>query len=158
MRLKFAAAIAFAWCSSAMANPYVDVQDPGPRYRLNFPAISLASGQGERIVSLDVTVRCGFLAGVSSIPADWSITVRGPISGEATLVAKAGHGASWLWTLRTWNGLISVRPYDMSCFDMSARVVTSGVDSDQSKEITFGRHQLRLSRQRLTRLPLPRPS
>jgi len=70
--------------------------------------------------------------------------LRGPVSGESTLVASAGHGASYLWRLETWNGSIAITPYDTSCFDVEAAVVVDGPDDAKGNELKYTRKQLRL--------------
>ena len=111
MRALLAAGI-LCWSAAAAAVNYVDDLGRGPRYRLFFPPfkrVETETGSG-RVTSIMVTVRCGYFTGVSRIPGDWWLEMHGPISRETTLVAQAGHGASYLYRLETWNGSIAVSP------------------------------------------------
>ncbi len=141
---KLAAALIFLGASIANAGAHSDDLGRGTSYRLFFPPLQLSRDAGERVTAIRVTVICGYVTGVSRIPGDWWIEMRGPISAETTLSASAGHGASYLWRLETWNGSILITPYDMSCFDVSAVVITENGDSDESKQHVHSRKQLKL--------------
>ena len=129
-----------------MANAGVCWDDLGrcTSSQLFFPPLQLSRDAGERVTAIRVTITCGYVTGVSRIPGDWWIEIRGTISAETTLSASAGHGASYLWRLETWNGSISITPYDMSCFDASAVVISERGDSDESKQHVYSRKQLKL--------------
>jgi hypothetical protein len=127
----------------AIAGAYADDLGKGPRYRLFFPAFERVETDTHsgRVANIEVVVKCGYVTGLSKIPGDWWVSLRGPISGETTIVAEAGHGASYLWRLETWNGSITITPFDASCFDVSARVFT---DNEPPRELTYTRRQLKL--------------
>jgi hypothetical protein len=143
---KIVAALMLLWSCVAAAANYVDDVGRGPKYRLYFPPfkrVETESSSG-RVTAIKVTVHCGFITGISRVPGDWWVEMRGPISGETTFAASAGHGASYLWNLKTWNGSISITPYDMSCFDVTAGVLTDGPDDAKVQETLYTRKQLRL--------------
>ena len=77
---------------------------------------------------------------------DWWLELRGPISGETTLEAHAGHGATYLSRLDTWNDSITVKPDDPSCFDVKAEVVTESNDDEKPRVRVFTRKQLKLKK------------
>ena len=131
---------------SALGGNYVDPTPQGPRLRLGFPHLALKGDDGERVVSIEVVVTCGSIVGVTRIPNDWTLVMPGPSSGVTTLKASADHGAAYLWKLETWNQSIQITPDDMSCFDVSAVVVTERGDSAQATEHRFTKHQLRLAK------------
>jgi len=133
------------WISTAGAADYVDDLGHGQRYRLYFPPferVETGTGSG-RVTALKVTIHCGYFTSVSPIPGDWWLELHGPVSGESTLAASAGHGASYLWRLETWNGSIGITPYDETCFDVEASVITDGPD-DTNVETKYTRDQLKL--------------
>ena len=115
----------------------------GPTVRVYFPPINLNSAKFERITRLGVDVKCGEVAGVRAIPLDWYVaTQRGPESFENFLIANAGHGASYLWSIRAWDGVIVVSTTDAKCFAVSAFIVTED-DSLEPKERQVDGLQLR---------------
>jgi hypothetical protein len=115
------------------------------RYRVIFPPIKLATAEGERIQSVEVTVTCGSFDALSVIPDDWSVEVVSPVSERTTLRTSAGHGSSTLWSLRDLDGAIAVSVKDLSCFDITATVGTT------AGEHRFTRSDLVLRPCRLTR-------
>jgi hypothetical protein len=110
-------------------------------YRLFFPSIALE--KDERITGVKVEVTCGYIRGVKPAPDDWGYLVRSPISSLSTLEASAGHGASWLWSIREWNGAVHIAPYDLSCFDVAATVYSTFYQ-ERDNERSFNRRQLKL--------------
>jgi hypothetical protein len=141
---EIVAALLISSASVAHAGAYTDDVGRGPRYRLFFPPLKLATDDGERVTAIKVTVTCGYITGVSPIPGDWWMEMRGPISGETTFSASAGHGVSYLWKLKTWNGSIAITPYEASCFDVSAGVITERGSDDKATEHKYSRRQLKL--------------
>jgi len=109
------------------------------KYRLYWPTLTLAKDKGERIESLQVLVSCGRFRGVTEIPSDWSLEIASPSSGNTTLRADAGHGATTLWNLHQFNGTILISIEDRSCFDISGEVTTT-----EKRQYSFGQTQLRL--------------
>jgi hypothetical protein len=97
----------------------------GDRYRLFFPPITLATADGERIESVEVTMSCGRFRSLTDIPSDWSAHVISPVSEVTTLQAIAGHGSTTLWSMQDWNGSISISVEDACCFDVTAVVGTT---------------------------------
>jgi len=97
----------------------------GHRYRLFFPHIALATADGERIESVEVTVSCGRFRALTIIPDDWSAEVVSPSSEHTTLRASAGHGSSTLWSIRDLDGAITVSVEELSCFEITATVGTT---------------------------------
>jgi antirestriction protein len=97
----------------------------GHRYRLFFPLIALATSDGERIESVEVTVSCGRFRALTDIPNDWSAEVVSPMSEQTTLRASAGHGSSTLWSIRDLDGAITVSVEETSCFDITAKIGTT---------------------------------
>ncbi len=98
------------------------------RYRVFFPAIKLATADGERIESIEIKMSCGRFRAISTIPDDWSVEVVSPVSEQTTLNASAGHGASTLWSIRELDGAITISVEDASCFDITATVRTTAVE------------------------------
>ena len=97
----------------------------GHRYRVFFPAINLATADGERIDSIEIKMDCGRFRAIGMIPDDWSVKVVGPSSEQTTFKAEAGHGATALWSMRELDGAIIISVEDASCFDITATVVTT---------------------------------
>jgi hypothetical protein len=142
----FIAAMLALWSCAAASADYVDEIARSPSYKVFFPPfkrVETETGSG-RVTAIEVVVHCGEITGVARIPADWSVEVHRPISGESRLVAGAGHGVTYLWKLETWNGSIRITPYDMSCFNVEAVVTTDGPDEDKDRKISYTRKQLRL--------------
>lgn len=139
-QLILTGAVALAMATPVAASSAEEA--PARYYRLVFPAIALE--KDERIDGLKVEVRCGYIKGVLPAPFDWSYEVR-TISAVATLNAGAGHGASWLWSIRPWNHAIAIEPRDPSCFDVTATVYSTFYEEKEA-ERTFGRRQLKLVR------------
>ena len=141
-----AALCAFTLTSSAVSlrtgGPSEDMRR-GPTFRLFFPRINLDRRGGERVTHLYVKVECGEFGGVRSIPADWYMSTERSGSVESVLEAYAGHGATYLWSLREWSGSIEVSIIEPECFTVSAIVKTSG-DGDTPREIRLSRTQLKL--------------
>lgn len=98
------------------------------RYRVFFPAIKLATADGERIESIEVKMSCGRFRAIGTIPDDWSAEVISPVSEQTTLKASAGHGASTLWRMHELDGAITISVEDVSCFDISAIVGTTATE------------------------------
>jgi hypothetical protein len=142
----FAVILLVSLSATAIAGCYSDNLGLDPRLRLSFPSLKLDSENGERVTSITVTVTCGYIVGVSRIPGDWWVKMEGPISGETTFSASAGHGASYLWKLETWNRSIEIAPYEKSCFDVSAVVMTQRGDSDEGTEHKYSQNELTLSK------------
>ena len=119
------------------------------RYRVYFPNLPLARAQFERVTAIEVIVKCGEIRGVSRIPEDWWVEVRGPVSVEnqnyhqSALGASAGHGATWLNDLSEWNGSIAVAALDSKCLAVSATIYTSGVN-DVPKQYALSSKQMKL--------------
>jgi hypothetical protein len=111
-------------CTSGCAS-HRGVLMTGHQYRLFFPPITLATKDGERIESVEVTVSCGRFRAFTVIPNDWSAEVVSPMSEQTTLRASAGHGSSTLLSIRDLNGAITVSMEEVSCFDITARVGTT---------------------------------
>jgi len=88
-------------CMTGCAS-YRETLVAGHRYRLFFPHIVLATADGERIESVEVTVSCGRFRALTVIPDDWSADVVSPMSEQTTLrqarVMGLRHcGASEIW-------------------------------------------------------------
>ena len=105
-----------------------DALTTGHRYRVFFPAIELASADGERIESIEITMSCGRFRSMAAIPSDWSAEVVSPVSEQTTLMASAGHGASTMRNMQGLDGAITVSVEDASCFDISATVGTTSTE------------------------------
>ncbi|HXF77280.1 MAG TPA: hypothetical protein VN598_00340 [Usitatibacter sp.] len=144
--VKIIAATLLLWPAVAGAVGHADDLGRGPRYRIYFPPFKRVETENSsgRVTAIEVTVSCGYFTGVTTIPGDWWIQMRGPISGRSTLEASAGHGASYLWDLKTWDGSITVTPYDQSCFDVEAIVATDGPDETKAAQTKYTRMQLKL--------------
>ena len=117
----------------------------GPTFRLFFPDIRLSRTELERISHVEVNLKCGEFGGVQSIPADWYLVTERTGSFDSRLEAYAGHGATYLWSIRPWNGAILVSVVDSQCFDVSVIVSTWSQTGDR-KELKFGRRQLQLKK------------
>src|SRR5688572_26676129 len=70
----------------------------GHRYRISFPPMRLATADGERIESIEITMTCARFRAIGAIPDDWCAEVISPMSEQTTLRASAGHGSSTLWS------------------------------------------------------------
>jgi hypothetical protein len=119
--------------SSVGCATYRDALMTGHRYRIFFPAIKLATADGERIDSVEIKMDCGRFRAIGTIPDDWYVEVMGPWSEKTTFKAEAGHGASTLWSMRELNGAITVSVEDVSCFDITATVVTTATEHRYSR-------------------------
>ena len=97
----------------------------GHRYGLFFPHTPLATADGERIESVEITVACGRFRALTVIPDDWSVEVVSPMSEKTIFRAYAGHGSSTLWSIRDLDGAITVSVEEASCFDITATVSTT---------------------------------
>ncbi len=95
------------------------------RYRVFFPPIKLASADGERIDSIEITMSRGRFRAIGMIPNDWSVEVVSPMSEKTVLRANAGHGSSALWSVGDLDGSITVSVEEASCFDIVATVGTT---------------------------------
>ena len=121
-------------------------------YRLQLPRYAATPTRDTlgRITAIKVTVRCGYIIGLSRIPADWSVEIHREITETTsdgwTLMASAGHGATYLYKLETWNNSIAIAPYEQSCFDVSAAFVTEGDDGQVPREHFLTRKQLKLNK------------
>jgi hypothetical protein len=111
-------------CMTGCAS-YRETLVAGHRYRLFFPHIVLATADGERIESVEVTVSCGRFRAFTVIPDDWSADVVSPMSEQTTLRASAGHGSSTLRSIRDLDGAIAVSVEESSCFEITATVGTT---------------------------------
>jgi hypothetical protein len=142
-----AAVLAISCNANAAPFGYTDDLAPRtPRYRIFFPPFKLVgseTGSG-RVTALKVTVHCAYVTGISRIPGDWWVSVQGPVSGETIVEASAGHGVSYLASLKAWNGSISVTPYEMECFNVEAEVITDGPDEKKDLRTVYSRKQLKL--------------
>ena len=146
MREIAAVALLLSTSSVSAAPVWDDYVAAGPSYHLYFPslkAVPIRSTLG-RFTAIRVTVRCGYITGISRVPPDWWVELRGPISGVTTLEASAGHGATYLSRLDTWSGSIAITVNDVSCFDVTAGVVTEPEDNEKPTERLFTRSQLEL--------------
>src|SRR5271154_4183297 len=144
---EIAAAALLLWASTVSAAPvWDDYVAAGPSYHLYLPSLKAVPTQGTlgRFTAIRVRVRCGYVTGISRVPPDWWVELRGPISGVTTLEASAGHGATYLSRLDTWSGSIAITAYDLSCFDVTAGVVTEAEDNEKPTERLFTRSQLEL--------------
>jgi len=131
-------AVAYPLAGSTETSPTLQL------YRVFWPHISLASGSGERISSIKVSITCGRFRGIGNIPDDWSLNVVSPMSEQTTLSASAGHGSSELWNLNEVDGQIQISIDTPECFDISAQVTAE--TSESSRKLKFTRAQLRLSK------------
>ncbi|MGA9451309.1 MAG: hypothetical protein WBW41_08195 [Verrucomicrobiia bacterium] len=98
------------------------------RYRVFFPAVKLATADGERIESIEIKMSCGRFRTIGVIPDDWSAEVVSPMSERTIFKASAGHGSSALWSMRELNGTITLSVEDASCFDIAATVSRDFMD------------------------------
>jgi hypothetical protein len=131
---------------AASSASFTDLSAPSPRLLLSFPKLTLNSDAGERVTGISVTVACGRILGVARIPEDWWLKMEGPISEVTTFSAFAGHGASYLWHLDTWNRSITIAPVEPSCFSVSAVVTTQMGGSENTTEHKFSRGQIKLTK------------
>lgn len=111
-------------------------------YILNFPDIALDKKNGERIEQIQITVSCGHIEAILSIPDDWNIDVIRAISAVEELHASAGHGASMLHNIKTFSGVIQLSVGESDCFKVSASLMTSGTDT--ARQIDFPQSKLEL--------------
>jgi hypothetical protein len=109
-------------------------------FRLIIPNLGL-SKQTDWIEEIHLTVACGHIEAITSIPMDWNIEVVRMLAGLEELHATAGHGASRLSAIGTLNGAVRLTNVDPQCFDVSAKIHISG---DRSREIILPRAKLRL--------------
>ena len=122
--LSVSLCLAFLACTSGCSLHHYALKT-GHQYRLFFPDFTLATADGERIQSVEVTVSCGRFRALTVIPNDWSANVVSPVSEETTLQASAGHGATTLGSIRELDGAITVSVEEASCFEITATVGTT---------------------------------
>lgn len=127
-------AIVIVICSSISAEAHA--KPSASRYRLFFPHLPLASDEGERVTDIELVQSCGDFWGLTGIPKDWSVEIISPSSGTAVLKASAGHGASSLFKLEAWNGVIHMADANPRCKDIDVLVKT---------EARAGKKEYRLS-------------
>jgi hypothetical protein len=108
--------------------------------RVVFPDLKLQKNS-ELIEKIDLVVNCGHIEGISGIPEGWTISVVRLGAGTERLQAEADHGATRLWSLGPLNGGIRVLPEDAQCFDLSAKLIVSGI---ATREIVLARQDLKL--------------
>ena len=131
--LIFVTSLLLCMCGCASHN---EALKTGHRYRLFFPPLSLATADGERIESVEVTMTCGRFRAITVIPDDWSAEVIGPSSERTVFRASCGHGSSALWSLRDLDGVIVITIGDVSCFEISAKVVSAASDDEHQHQFT----------------------
>ncbi|MFZ6638453.1 hypothetical protein ACO0LL_01865 [Undibacterium sp. TC4M20W] len=115
---------------------------PASILRLYLPWLALAREDGERLTELKLTQACGEFWGLAGIPKDWSVEIISPSSGTAVLHASAGHGASSLFDVRAWNGVVRIAGAHASCKDLSVVLVTE--TGDRRKEYQLSGRELQL--------------
>jgi hypothetical protein len=69
-------------------------EDSRPSYVLNFPDADLDAKIAERIEQVRVSVVCGHIEAIQSIPDDWNVEITRAVSAVEELHASAGHGSS----------------------------------------------------------------
>ena len=89
-------------------------------YELFFPEVPLQ--RDEQIEGFSVSVACGHIQSLVSMPADWNVEVNRAVSAVETLHARAGHGISYIKQLDRFDGMIHIRPTDRKCFDVRVTV------------------------------------
>ncbi|MFZ6710171.1 hypothetical protein [Undibacterium sp. TC9W] len=115
---------------------------PVSTFRVFFPRLVLAVEDGERVTQLKLTQTCGEFWGLSGIPKDWGVEIVSPSSGSASLHATAGHGASSLFDLKKWNGVIQISGTHSRCQDLNAVITTEA--GERRKEYYFSGRELQL--------------
>lgn len=112
-----------------------------PAYRLFFPHLSLRPD--EQIEGFNLSVSCGHIEAVTSIPWDWNIQITRAVSEVEELKASAGHGISYKKQLNEFSGAIRISSRLPDCFDVTATV---NAVFDNDRVIKLSRQQLRLIR------------
>ncbi|MES2038470.1 MAG: hypothetical protein V4495_11560 [Pseudomonadota bacterium] len=115
---------------------------PASTFRIFFPRLMLANGDGERVTEIKLTQACGEFWGMAGIPKDWGVEIVSPSSGTASLHASAGHGASSLFDLQNWNGVVQISGTHARCKDLSAVITTE--TGERRKEYHFSGRELHL--------------
>jgi hypothetical protein len=101
---------------------------------VSWPARTLQPAAEMNITDVKMTVRCGEIRAVRSIPPDWNVQVTRPISGVAEFRAEAGHGASSIPNLKPFEGVIAISHEDESCFDVKAHIIGHATEHKFSKK------------------------
>jgi len=100
---------------------------------LSWPAEYLRPSHEMNIVEVKLTIECGEVRAVRSIPSDWNVRVTRPVSAQAEFSAEAGHGASNLPNLRQLESVIGIAVEDKRCFNVSAHIIELGKEHALSK-------------------------
>jgi hypothetical protein len=114
----------------------------GGNYLLNWPSLMLNGADGERIVKLELEIRCGRLHSVKRIPNDWSVDAGSLAGGYARASAEAGHGSTALWRSAELNGVFDVTADDADCFSVSAIVTTERGSGQVQYSIGYDRFSI----------------
>jgi|SRR5688572_16500705 len=100
-----------------------------------------------------IVISCGHVEAINYIPGDWYVsTLRPPLSSapqyeefqfaSEAVEFYAGHGASRMDDLSSFNGAVRISVQDPSCFDLT--VVVDDELGDEGPGLRFKRSQLRL--------------
>jgi len=116
---------------------------PPKGYRLYFPDLILNKTDGERIDEINIKVACGHIEAITGIPDDWNIEVIRAISAVEEFHASAGHGASRLDNIKILNGVIHITVGEKDCFDVSASIMTLGMEAGRQIELPKSKLKLR---------------
>ena len=106
-----------------------------------FPKQALSDD--ERIEEVHLSVACGHIEALTSIPRDWHVEVQREISGIEQLHLTAGHGASRLGGFADLDGTIRIEIIESGCFDLSATAIV-WKNSSSAREVRFNRTELSL--------------
>ncbi|BBB58421.1 hypothetical protein UNDKW_0148 [Undibacterium sp. KW1] len=137
LKKLFFVLIAVTGLSATVANAA-----PASTFRVFFPRLALAVEDGERVAELKLTQTCGEFWGLAGIPKDWGVEIVSPSSGTASLHASAGHGASSIFDLQKWNGVVQISGTHARCKDLNAVITTETVE--RRKEYYFSGRELQL--------------
>ena len=90
--------------------------------------------ESERIAGMDLTISGGIVRAVHNIPADWQLSVHGPVSGVTTLELQAGHGVSYHTDCKQFRGFVTVQQLS-SNMTVTGNMSLSRLGEDTSRTI-----------------------
>jgi hypothetical protein len=103
-------------------------------YVLRFPASVLRPAESLAIDRLRIVVSCAEFVAIERIPSDWNVGISRPISAQSGFHASAGHGASALFDLSAFDGVIAVSSDDEGC--LQAKATAWSTSGEWTREIT----------------------
>lgn len=124
---------AWCFCMAALMSCAATAAERSKIYVLSFPASMLHPPESLAIDHLRIVVSCAEFVAVGRIPSDWNVGISRPISGQSGFDASAGHGASALFDLSVFDGVIAVASDDEEC--LQAKATAWSTSGEWTREI-----------------------